>query len=311
MTDVVDISGDMRPQRRPGDRGIAALAARQHGVVAHRQLMRLGLSRSAIQHRLRAGRLHRVHRGIYAVGHARVSVHGRSMAAVLACGTGAVLSHRSAASHWGLRPSARPVSDVTAPGRSRRPRRGIALHLVRDLDPRDRDTEDGIPVTTVARTLLDLAEVVRLPDLERAVEAAERLRLFDLRAVEDTMARNRGRRGLRPLHQALEAYRPLPDTRLELERRFLDLCREVGLPPPSVNVMLAGLEVDFAWQDARLVVEMDSRTYHMTRAAFERDRIRDASLQLAGYRVLRITHRRLRHERAAVARTIRSLLTTS
>jgi hypothetical protein len=311
MTDVGHFEHDIRALNGPGTRKIAELARRQHGVVARWQLTPLGLGRGAIGHRLLMGQMHRVHVGVYAVGHSLLSLHGRWMAAVLTCGPRSVLSHRDAAALWGIRASSRYVVDVTAPYGSRARRPGIEVHRTRRLDREDRDVEDGIPVTTVARTLLDLAEVVRLPDLERAVEAAERLRLFDLRAVEDTMARNRGRRGLRPLHQALEAYRPLPDTRLELERRFLDLCREVGLPPPSVNVMLAGLEVDFAWQDARLVVEMDSRTYHMTRAAFERDRIRDASLQLAGYRVLRVTHRRLRHERAAVVRTIRSLLTTS
>lgn len=231
------------------------------------------------------------------------------MAAILACGHDAVLSHRSAAALWGLRPSARPVTDVTAPGRSRRRRAGIALHLVRHLDERDRAVEDGLPVTTVARTLLDLAEEVPPHDLGRAMEEAERLRLLNVRTLEEVVDRCRGRRGLRPLRLALETYRPAPDTRSELERRFARLCRDAGLPRPAVNVLVAGVLVDAVWQDRMLVVELDGRAYHGTREAFERDRIRDATLQVAGYRVLRLTHRRLLREPGHVVRTIRLLLT--
>ena len=182
------------------------------------------------------------------------------------------------------------------------------VHRTRRLDPEDRATEDGIPVTTVARTLLDLAEVLPAGDLARAIEASETLQLFDLRAVEDVIARSPGRRGLRPLRRALDAYRPAPFTRSPLEVRFLSLCRDAGFPQPAVNVEIAGLEVDAVWDDARLVVELDSRTFHDTSIAFERDRIRDATLQLAGYRVLRVTHRRLLREPEAVLHTVRQLL---
>ena len=167
--------------------------------------------------------------------------------------------------------------------------------------------EDGIPVTTVARTLLDLAEVVAPSDLARAVEASERLRLFDLGAVEDVIARSPGRRGLRALGSALAAYRPPPVTRTELERRLVCLCRDAGLDVPEMNVLVEGLEVDALWRDRRLVVELDS-SYHATTAAFERDRIRDATLQLAGYRVIRFTYRRVLDEPEAVVHTIRRLL---
>lgn len=186
------------------------------------------------------------------------------------------------------------------------------MHQVRRLHPADRILRDGIPVTSVARTLLDLAEVVPFRQLERAFEEAERLRVLDLPAIDQLCARSRGRRGLRPLGCLIAAAQPsVPATRSELERRFLCLCREAGLPTPSVNVLVAGLEVDAVWQSQRLVVELDGHAFHRSRAAFERDRIRDAALQLAGYRVLRLTYRRLEAEPGVLAETVRSLLARS
>jgi Protein of unknown function (DUF559) len=274
--------------------------------VAHRQLLELGVARGAIQHRLAVGRLHRIHVGVYAVGHAAISLHGRLMAGVLACGPEAVLSHRSAAWLWGLQPPSDQPVDVTVPGRSRHRRVGIAVHRTRNMQGEDRKVRERIPVTSVARTLIDLAEVLRPAQLERALEEAERLRLFDLRAIEK---RCRGRRGLRPLRALLaEAGVTAAPTRSELERRFLALCREEGLPVPAVNLFVAGFEVDVIWAEQRLVVELDGYAFHGNRAAFERDRVRDASLQLAGYRVLRVTHRRLEWEPAAVAAMVRSSL---
>lgn len=309
VADVGYIKHDMDARCSPGDREIAALAHRQHGVIARRQLVRLGFGRGAIQHRIQAGRLHRLHTGVYAVGHTLVSGHGDWIAAVLACGPEALLSHRSAAALWGFLPDARRGVDVTAPCRSRRNRREIVVHRARRLDPADRDVEDGIPVTTVARTLLDIAGVVPRRHLERAVEAAERLRLFDLRSVDAVVARGQGRRGLRALSDVLRAYRPIPGaTRSELERRFLELCRAAGLPPPALNALVAGLDVDVVWHPRRLVVELDGRTFHDTQEAFERDRVRDATLALAGYRVLRVTYRRLTSEPHAVMDTMQTLL---
>jgi len=195
------------------------------------------------------------------------------------------------------------------PGRGRGGSAGVTVHRTRSLHPEDRALRDGIPVTSVARTLLDYAEVVYPPRLARAFEEADRLRLVDMKALERLMARSHGRHGLVPL-QALvsEAWRPLPETRSELERVFLELCRDAGLPAPQANVMLAGLEVDALWPRERLVVELDGFAFHRTRAAFERDRRRDAALQLAGYRVLRLTARRLAEEPAAVVGLVRSLL---
>lgn len=234
------------------------------------------------------------------------------MAAVLACGPTALLSHRSAAALWGLRPSLGTRVDVTAPGRSRHRQAGIVLHRVRDLHRDDRTQRRGIPVTTVPRVLLDLAEVLRSRELERALEEADRLRILDVRALERLCWRSPGRRGLRPLGELLTEHRlPAPRTRSELERRFLDLCRDARLPRPVVNVVVAGFEVDAVWIGARVVVELDGYAFHRTRAAFERDRVRDTALQLAGYRVLRVTHRRLEAEPAAVTEAVRSLLASA
>ena len=197
----------------------------------------------------------------------------------------------------------------TAVGRSRSGQTGIALHQVRRLHAQDRAAVDEIPITSVARTLLDLAEVVSRRRLERAFEEADRRDLLDLTAVWGLLERSPGRRGRKPLGALLtERYRPLTRTRSGLERQFLRLRREVGLPPPLVNSRVAGYEVDMAWPDRRLVVELDSYAFHHTRAAFERDRARDAALQLQGYRVLRVTDRQLDDEPEAIVRTIRALL---
>ena len=197
--------------------------------------------------------------------------------------------------------------DVVA-DRSVRGPAGIVVHRIRRLPIEDRAERDGIPVTSVARTLLDLAGVVRRRQLERAVEAAERLGLFDLDDMERLLASGRGRNGVRTLRSVLRDYEEPAFTRSELERRFLSICRRAGLPPPVTNLWVAGGEADATWPDHRLVVELDSRGYHATRAAFERDRKRDTDLQLAGYRVLRITHRRLEREPAQVVRAIELLL---
>ena len=201
--------------------------------------------------------------------------------------------------------SRRPVAAVGAFAASR----SIAS---RCLDSESRAIRDGIPLTSVARTLLDLAGTVRLDQLERAFEQAERLRLVDLGALARLCERSHGHHGLRRLVPLLApAERPAPETRSELERRFLRLCEESGLPGPAVNVEVAGHEVDALWRDRGLVVELDGYAYHRTRAAFERDRVRDADLQRAGLRVIRVTARRLNDDPVAVVETVRSLLEVS
>ncbi len=230
------------------------------------------------------------------------------MAAVLACGPGAVLSHHDAAWLWDLKPPSSATVHVTVMGRRRHLRDGVVVHRARRLAPEDCTACHGIPATTAERTLLDLAEVLRPRQLLRILEEAERLRCFDLGSIDRVCERNPGRRGLRPLRGALGheiADRP---TRSELEARFADLCRAEGLPAPAVNAFVEGFEVDAVWPDRRLAVELDSYTYHAHRGAFEHDRERDAALQRAGYRVLRITWRRLTTEPGTVARDVCALL---
>jgi hypothetical protein len=304
---VIQEMHHIRPLAGSGDRGLAEIAARQHGVVARWQLNALGLRDGAVARRLGSGRLHRLHRGVYAVGHKVVPHRGRLIAAVLACGPDAVLSHRSAAGIWGILRTSSPVVEVTAPTRAGHP--GITLHRVRRLDPEDRALHDGIPVTTVARTILDCAAELGPRRTEQMIEASERLRLFDLTAIGDCRARSRGHRGERPLKAALAAiHRPPADTRSPLEERFLDFCRDAGVPPPATNVTVAGYEVDAAWLEQRLVVELDSYEFHGPRGAFERDRVRDTAIQLAEFRVVRVTHRRLTVRRAALEAEIRGFL---
>jgi predicted transcriptional regulator of viral defense system len=213
------------------DRRIASLAAKQFGVVSTAQLLGAGLTRRQVDYRLALRRLHTVHRGVYAVGHPLLGPEGHDLAAVLACGRGAVLSHRSAAAHWGVRPSATATVDVIVPGRGGRARRKrIGIHRVQ-LSQAEVTVHDGIPVTTVARTLLDLAAVVSPHGLARAIHGAERVRLFDLRAVEEALRRNAGRPGSRALAAALERYREPPMTRSALERVLSGCARRMASRP--------------------------------------------------------------------------------
>ena len=293
----------------PPDLAAAILAERQHGVVGYGQLMRLGLAPGAIRHRARGGRLHRLYRGVYAVGRQSVTREGHRLGAVLACGPEAVLSHRSAAALWGLLRDSRAAIDVTVAGARRAGSGEVVVHNVRRLHPDERCRRENIPVTSLARTLLDLAAVAPPRRLTQAVDEAERLRLFDLRAINELLERSDGRRGVRALRQAIDRYRAgAPVTRSELERRFVALCGEAGIARPAMNLFVAGYEVDAAWLDQGVIVEVDSFEFHRTRAAFEADRRRDAALQRAGLRVLRVTDRRLEDDPAGVAADVRALL---
>ncbi len=293
------------------ERAIQELAARQHRMVSLPQLKALGLSASAVRNRVATGKLRRVHHGVYAVGLAPISIEATYMAAVLACGPGAVLFHRSAAHHLGLRPSSRQAVDVAAPGRAGKGRKGIDVHRASRLEERDTTKVNGIPCTTVARTLLDLATTIDKSALERAVEQAEKLRIFDLAAVVDVTTRAGDRRRAAALRNALAAYTPEPAfTRSELEKRFLALCRTAGVPMPRTNNVTNADEIDFTWPDRRLMVEADSLRHHGTRAAFERDRRRDQQHTAAGWRVVRFTWRQVDETPADVVATLRLLLAT-
>lgn len=233
------------------------------------------------------------------------------MAAVLACGPGAVLSHRSAAALWGLRPTSRRAVDVIAPRASRRRRNGIEVHRAGSLRPEDVTTVNGIPCTTVARTLLDLAEVA---PVERALDQAEILHLLDARALDDVIAAANTRRAARILRAVLDGYDAANAlTRSELEDRFLALCVDAGVPRPEINAWLTlpdgtGIQPDFLWRSSRLIVETDGRASHATRRAFEADRLRDQRALLAGWRTLRCTWRQVLGEPDQLAHTIACLL---
>jgi predicted transcriptional regulator of viral defense system len=302
-----------QPARR--DAVIAEIAARQHGVVTIDQLRDLDLGRRGAHERIAAGRLHPVHQGVYAVGHARLTREGRYMAAVLACGPGAVLSHRSAADLWGLRRNGRNRIDVTAPRRRGRSRDGIDAHRDGSLMRQDRTLVDGIPCTSPSRTLLDLAAVANPRQLRNALTAAEVLRLLDLRALDEVIDRSRGRRGVARLRRALAEYDPAAEqAHPGLERSFLALCRRADLPSPAVNAPVdlpdgSQVVADFLWRDARLVVETDDRRSHETASAFQRDRRRDQLLAAEGWRVVRCTWTQVTSEPKRLAATIRMLLT--
>jgi very-short-patch-repair endonuclease len=280
------------------DRIISDLATRQYGVVSRKQLRDAGLSDDAIDRRVKSRRLIRMHRGVYALGHRALKPEAHWLAAVLACGDGAALSHATAAELWGIRSSASSFVDVVVPHRTGRARRkGIRVHTTEHLDT---TTHRGIPVTTPARTLLDLATILPKPALERAVEEAEKQRL-DCTGIE----RFAGRPGAGRLFA--ELGRAHPNTKSEFERAFLRFCASRGLPRPTPNALVEGLEVDFSWPSLDVVVEADSFAHHGTRQAFERDRQRDAILAAQGMRTARFTVRQVRDRPDEVERALRGL----
>jgi very-short-patch-repair endonuclease len=236
------------------------------------------------------------------------------MAAVMGCGPGAILSHRSAAALWQLIASVRALVDVTSPRRSGRSRQSIEAHYSGSLAAPDRAVVRGIPCTSVARTLLDLAAVVDARTLERACDQAEVLRLFDLRAVNDVLRRAGAHRGAAALRATVAGAAEPAFTRTEIEERFLAMCQNANLPRPEVNARIVvddgtAVEVDFLWRRERLIVETDGRKTHGTRQAFERDRRRDQRLIRHGWRVVRCTWRQVVYEPEELFKTVVALLT--
>lgn len=286
---------------------LARLSERQHGIATRRQLRAIGYSNPAITRAAKAGRLHRVHRGVYAVGRNDLSDHGRCIAAVAACGPDALLSHTSAAWLWGLVPNCGMPPEVSVPRRGGA-KSSIRLHHAPALRARDRTEIERIPVTALPRTLLDLAACVSAARLRKAIERAERMELLDLRAIESLLARTKGHPGYGRLRQALQAYREPAFTRSELERRFLRLLREAGLPRPATNAFVAGYELDAYWEHERFAVELDTYEFHGGRVAFEVDRKRQEDLMLAGIEVVRITGRRIDREPGEVMERLGRLL---
>jgi putative AbiEi antitoxin of type IV toxin-antitoxin system/uncharacterized protein DUF559 len=299
----------MSVQSNPPDRVILQLAGRQHGIVSRRQLLERGFTRDRIQHRVDKGWLVAIHPGVYIVGSRRITHRSRWLAAVLAVGDGALLSHVSAAALWRLMKALLGPVHVSVPNRSSWQPEGILIHRPRHLGPADRTRRYGVPVTSPSRTLLDLAAVVSPTQLRRAFEETERLELLDRNALARMCDRMRGRRGVARLRGLLsEGPLPLSEARSRLEARFLAFCRDRGLPIPATNVPLGEFEVDFLWPEQRVVVELDGWGSHGKRTAFEGDRKRDVRLQLLGHRVVRVTHRRLTADADQLEGELRQLL---
>jgi hypothetical protein len=290
----------------PGQR-LAALAARQHGVVHRRQLAAIGVDGSRVKRWIAAGRLHRLHRGVYAVGHGLVAFEGRCLAGALACGPQVWVGARSSAALWGLAPRPGAGVDLTTTRTGVHSPPGLTVRRSRRLSPDEIGRVGVIPVTSVSRTLADLAALVSRRHLERAMEQADRMQLLD---VSSLLASSRDRPGAVAVKAVLGAWSPAP-TRSDLEDRLLAVVEGSALPRPAVNLLVAGMECDQVWEAARLVVEADSRTFHATHAAFERDRRKDARLARAGYRVLRFTWTQVTQEPGVVIATIAAALPRS
>lgn len=293
------------------DRRVGDLAENQHGVVSRTQLIELGMGRGAIRDRVARGQLRRVARGVYAVGHFRQSHRSRWMVAVLSAGTDAVLSHRSAAALWGLLPPSSIAIDVTRP-KEFRSRPSVRAHCSA-IRPDEVARVDGIPVTSMPRTLFDLAAIVNRHQLESAFNEVEVQGLTDRLSVVDLLKRYPGRRGAAVLRAIMaDEKKARGVTKKELEKRFAAVIAGTDLPRPRRNADLAVagrfFEVDCLWQAQRLIVELDGRFVHGTWRTSERDRERDRLLVADGWRVVRITWRQLRDDAPAVIADLRRLL---
>jgi very-short-patch-repair endonuclease len=287
--------GTESPSRRP-DRLIAGLAARQHGVVARRQLLRAGLTARQVNVRLANGRLHEVHRGVYLVGHAVPTTHGRDMAALLACGRSATLSHRSAAALWELLayPATAPAFVTVPPGRSAG-RPGVRVYRAA-VPERDIRWRARMPLTSPPRTILDLAADLDSTELERVVAEAGYRKLASERELRQQLARNRGKRGNARLRGILGLTGGARFTRSAAERRMLRLLRRAGLVGYETNARIHGYEVDVLWRSLDFAVEIDGYDAHSGRLAFERDRLKLATLKSRGVDVMSVTPRQLRDD---------------
>jgi very-short-patch-repair endonuclease len=290
-----------------GDPEIARVAAAQLGFVVREQLFAAGLGRGAISHRLERRLLHRFYPGVYLVGHALAPL-GAEMAAVLYYRGHAVMSHASAASIWGFGDSAVSEISLTIIGKDARSRPGLRLFRTGTLDRRDLRTRGGMPLTSPARTLLDLASDATLSELEQAVAEARVLSLANDRELRAAIDRAPCRKGAGRLRRLLDGASDPRLTRSTAERKLRTLLLDAQLPMPETNVRVCGCEVDFLWRMEKLVVEVDGHGFHGHRAAFERDRRRDQRLVAAGYRVIRVTWRQLVGEPLAVITRIAQAL---
>lgn len=297
---------------RPRERGraLAELARRQHGVVSIRQLQQLlGYSRVGVRRLVESGRLHRIDHGVYAVGHTDLSLQAECLAAVLAVGPGALLSYYSAGWLWGLwQGSPKPIHVTAVVPRHHPTRKGLTRHRARNLVEDDRALVLGIPVTSVARTLLDLAWKLRSRQLRRVLNRVEELGLLDLEAIDAVIERNRGHHGAKRLRHALDIYEPPLYARSEFERRFVEHLVASGLPRPVTGWVELGYELDVYWPDLRFAVELDTWETHGTRRAFESDHDRDLDFALADIASIRVSERQFRREPDVITRKVAGLL---
>jgi predicted transcriptional regulator of viral defense system len=285
---------------------LADLAEEQYGVVSYRQLRELGFSKGHVYRAHEADRLRRIHRGVYAVGHAELSAHGRCRAALLAFNDSAVLSHRSAGWLWGLFPACREEVDVTFAGKGRR--KGIRIHRVMAISDRDTATLQRIPATSLPRTLFDLAATEPKRELERAVDRARRRNLLDLSAIDQMLRRRARVSGAAQLKQALVLYRKPVFDRARSELLFLDALEKEGERLPVLNTWVGEWEIDAYWEAERFAVEVDGWETHGSRQAFENDRLRQEEMKLVGIDSIRISARRIETEPKQVAQRIRTFL---
>jgi very-short-patch-repair endonuclease len=276
-----------------------ALVRAQHGVIARWQLLHLGFTAAAIEHRIARGRLHPLWRGVYAVGRPQVTRQGMLMAAVLACGKRAALSHETAAELWGIRPR---CDRIHVSARAQRVRPGIQIHR-RSLTAQDLTTHHNIPVTTPICTLIDLAARLSPAETERAVNQADKLDLVDPEELRAALDHTDSRPGVRPLRKVLD-YRTFTMTDSENEQRFLPIARRAGLPKPKTQQWVNGFRVDFFWPELELVVETDGLRYHRTAAQQAEDRLRDQAHAAAGLTPLRFTRAQVRFEPQHVERIL-------
>jgi very-short-patch-repair endonuclease len=281
-----------------------ALAENQHGVVSNDQLREVGYTPQAIYHRIRTGRLHPLHRGVYAVGRSNVTDHGRWMAAVLAC-EGSVISHSSAAGLWRMGPGGRDLVELSLPSRSRRRRPGLEIHQRPSLQQRDITREYGIPVTTPIQTLIDMSLRLDHAGVERMINEADKYNLVHPPGIRRVLEERAGEPGVAKLRFILDR-RTFRLTKEELERRFLPLARQAGLPTPLTGQFVNEFEVDFYWPNLGLVVETDGLRYHCTPAEQARDRLRDQAHTAAGLTPLRFTHEQVRYESEHVLAVLRA-----
>jgi len=276
-------------------RAVWEIATGQLGSITRIQLYEFGVGRGAIDHALKCGLIRQVHRGVYAVGHFSLPPFAAEMAAVLAVGEGALLSHYSAAVMWGLIPAVEGDIDVTLVGQDRsRSRDGIRVHRVKSMPPRDAGSLRNIPITRPARALLDITPDLRPPELERTFDAALKGKIVTRSAVAETAARSPGRPGAARLAALARAELGDPaDTRSWPEGQFLTLIRAGGLPEPELNVRFGRYRIDALWRTHRLAVEIDSYGFHSTRRSFESDHERDLALAAAGFTVMRFTREQI------------------